>query len=185
MSDTLINYLLEKHRDEDSDLGKVARAYDKLEEELSETAYDLEELREWKSHQRWRSLNMATIYRPRSEAFAELPSPRLQFVWMFNPDEGMEYACRYELVFNLKEGDGRGEYDKENECVVTLGVTRRGGACPWDNQIDLKDETPFRDGAHARWDSDLFGGLPVYVIAPDGRAVKSARHDDASAEPSS
>jgi len=33
MSDSLTQYLLEKHRDEDSDLGKLVRAFDKLEEE--------------------------------------------------------------------------------------------------------------------------------------------------------
>ena len=178
MSDSLTQYLLEKHRDEDSDLGKLVRAFDKLEEEHGEAQYELEELSEWKSHQRWRSKNMATVYRPRSEAFAELPSPRLQFVWMFNPDDGMEYACRYELVFALRDGDGRGNYHEPSECVITLGITRRGGACPWENQIDLEHETPFRDGAHARWDSEIFGGLPVYVIAPDGRAVESAKHQE-------
>jgi hypothetical protein len=179
MGSSLTEYLRQKYRDEDSDIGKMVRAYDKLEESYGEVSYDLEEMTEWKNNQRWRSKNMTTIYRPKSEVFAKLPSPRLQFVWMFNPDEGMEYACRYELVFDLKEGDGRGKYDELTECVVTLGVTRRGGACPWDNQIGLESETPFRDGAHARWDSATFGGLPVYVIAPDGRAVKSARHDGA------
>lgn len=31
-------------------------------------------------------------------------------------------------------------------------------------------DTPFRDGAHARWDGKQFGGLPIYVISPDGSA---------------
>jgi hypothetical protein len=31
-------------------------------------------------------------------------------------------------------------------------------------------DTPFRDGAHAKWDAIQLGDPPIFVIAPDGMA---------------
>jgi hypothetical protein len=34
----------------------------------------------------------------------------------------------------------------------------------------IMDYAPFRDGAHAKWDSTALGGVPVYVIDTTGAA---------------
>ena len=41
-----------------------------------------------------------------------------------------------------------------------------------DDNGDLWYDDPYRDGAHARWDSEELGGIPVYVIAPNGTAIR-------------
>lgn len=96
-----------------------------------------------------------------------LSVPRLQLRWEEASDGMWERVCHYEMVFPLREHDCRND-SKTNFAVVALGRTRQGGARP-DWGLDLGWRTPFRDGAHAQWDSAVFGGLPVYVIAPDGR----------------
>jgi hypothetical protein len=92
---------------------------------------------------------------------ADLPVPRLQLVWEDRGEEGGSFlsVCHYLLVFpvglydirNFSEAEGTGY------TAVRMGETNcRGGS----RRESL--ETPYRDGAHARWDSALFG-FPVYV----------------------
>lgn len=91
-----------------------------------------------------------------------LPAPRLQLRW--TQDE-WERLCHYELVIPLGEHDIRNDA-KTGYGVIELGRTRsRGGSTPWEaGQREWR--MPYRDGAHARWDSAAFGGLPIYVLAP-------------------
>ena len=174
MSEDVASYLAEKHQKEDSELGILARAYVAQEERISDMQYELDDLADRKHAHLWRSRNMLTIYRPRAAAHENLPTPRLQFRWAFNEDpEGLEYRCWYELIFLIRDADCRGEIGIPYEACVTLGATNVGGQEePW--KRGLSTATPFRDGAHATWDSEQFGGLPIWIIAPDGRAKERA-----------
>lgn len=115
---------------------------------------------------------MRNVLRVRYDAGAArlpqgLPAPRLQLRWE-NGDERYEWACSYELVLPLREFDIRNDA-KTGHAVIELGRTRVGGsgAPPW-RHSEPRSCTPYRDGAHALWDSAVLGGLPVYVVAPDG-----------------
>lgn len=113
-----------------------------------------------------------------------LPAPRLQFRWVANPDAGSrhEWLCYYELVLPLHEHDIRRElYDDDgeqtgeiNELVIALGgPTKRGSNHePCRNMAGRKFfDDPYRDGAHAKWDSEALGGLPIFAIDVDGTAI--------------
>ena len=110
-----------------------------------------------------------------------LPAPRLQLRWSKADDGDTHYLwhCHYELVLPLREHDIRREvYDDDGEqigevkeLVVTMKppTRRRGGGEP----CHAKDGTtycdaPYRDGAHADWDAEALGGIPVYVIDAHG-----------------
>lgn len=114
-----------------------------------------------------------------------LPAPRLQLRWAeAEPNErGFQWACHYELVLPLGEHDIRREvYDEYgeqtgevSELVAALKppTLRDGGGYPCEAQDGTRYfDPPFRDGAHAQWDAAVLGGLPIYVIAPDGEAFK-------------
>ncbi len=110
-----------------------------------------------------------------------MPTPRLQLRWAKDEDYQLgNWLCHYELVLPLQDGDVRREVyndDREitghiNEFVVPIvkPTRRTSSATPctsyWDGSR-FRD-TPMRDGKHAEWDAAALGGLPVYVIAPDG-----------------
>lgn len=102
------------------------------------------------------------------------PAPRLQLRWEACTDRpGYEWICHYELVFPLREHDIRND-PKTGYCVAELSLTRTGGGEGLVRFADdrLGEATPFRDGAHAAWDSEVLRGLPIYVIAPDGRFAR-------------
>ncbi len=98
-----------------------------------------------------------------------LPLPRLELRWIkTKKHKGFEdyknhFRCIYELVLPLMGYDIRKE-NKNDEVVreiqrVKIGETLRSGHEPiWDGKV----ETPFRDGAHANWDSSVLK-LPVYA----------------------
>ena len=113
-----------------------------------------------------------------------LPAPRLQLRWTAAdvPEDG-EWLCHYELVIPLGKDDIRREiYDHEgdlvgktNESRVTLKepTSRSGGGIPCTAPDGTRYcDAPFRDGAHAQWDSEAMGGFPIFVIAPDGSAFQ-------------
>lgn len=115
-----------------------------------------------------------------------LPAPRLQMRWEVNQDEEsrqrFQYLCHYELVMPLGEHDIRREVygedgemtGKLNELVVPMGgPSKRGCATPPCVRSDgeLYFDEPYRDGAHAKWDAEALGGLPVWVIALDGTPI--------------
>ena len=126
----------------------------------------------------------------------DLPAPRLQLRWSpYEPQNGdnaafgFNWACYYELVLPLGEYDQRREIYEDGEFVgerqeLVLpfpGFTRTGRSrAPCADDSGLVSETPFRDGAHAQWDSVALGGLPIFVIAPDGTALPVARKDGSS-----
>lgn len=103
--------------------------------------------------------------------------PHLRLRWEKAERTDCDWLCHYELVIPFDEHDIRREvYDKDGELiaerfcnVVSMGsptkLTSTKAPCCYDDWY-----APFRDGAHAMWDAAKLGNLPVYVIAPDGRA---------------
>jgi len=126
------------------------------------------------------------------EAGADLPAPRLQLRWErrtephdFDWDGERSWNCHYELVLPLREFDIRREIYEDGEevgeqsqlVVPIKGPTIRGanGCTPCvDRDGELYFDSPIRDGAHAQWDAEVLGNLPVFVIAPDGTALRQA-----------
>lgn len=103
----------------------------------------------------------------------KLPAPRLEFVWEqknFPEDPMYNWECSYNLVIPLSEHDIRRERadgTERDELPLNIGKTRvglHGGRTP----VGATDiDTPFRDGAHAGWDSIALRGLPVYAVCGD------------------
>ena len=117
---------------------------------------------------------MATI--PESEMLA----PRLELRWEDKPDlrDGYTVECTYSLVIKLDEydirrercdGDGN-DLPDVSEASFKMGGTLSTGcsAKRYDPKADMVDP-PFRDGAHAGWDTKQLGNLPIYAVAA-GRA---------------
>lgn len=106
-----------------------------------------------------------------------LPTPRIQFRYERIADKvpgWTEYMCHYELVIPLRELDIRREDDQRTEFAISVSKTKvTTGATPCIYEGNLVYHAPFRDGAHADWDMEALGiTLPVFCIAPDGRAVE-------------
>lgn len=115
---------------------------------------------------------------------SEMPVPRLELRWIDLEKPHVDHheytvECVYSLVLPLGEYDIRRErctpdgteLPKVDTLSVELGRTRATGNAakrywPKDDAID----TPYRDGAHAFWDSKHLGGLPVYAVVA-GRAM--------------
>lgn len=94
----------------------------------------------------------------------KMPAPRLELLW---DKEVGERTCTYSLVIPLKKGDIRRENsngkDVRNILKLKIGKTRVSGG------VSIQDgvvETPFRDGAHALWDSKALK-LPIYAVCGD------------------
>lgn len=113
-----------------------------------------------------------------------LPAPRLQLRWrkpteneLSNDSIGFmnthRWSCDYELVIPLGEHDIRRESGPE--LVAKLGTTFTSSG-----RDEPPDYAPFRDGAHAKWDSEALGGLPVYVICMDGTAKLQPENSEAA-----
>jgi hypothetical protein len=111
------------------------------------------------------------------ECLPGLPSPRLQLRWEQTEYDGN--VCHYEMVFPLQEWDIRNDA-KTGHAVVELGRTKSSGDRNWSSG-GASELTPFRDGAHAKWDSSLFGDIPIYAITPYGRAVLVEREAERAA----
>lgn len=128
---------------------------------------------------------LAEMFDARNRLRPELVAPRLQLRWAPTApnDRAYPWECHYELVMPLREIDIRRDVYNEDgekigevsELVVELKPpTRRysdmtpcqaqDGSCYYDE--------PYRDGAHAQWDAEALGGLPIYVIATNGEAFK-------------
>lgn len=94
----------------------------------------------------------------------KIPAPRLELLW--DKQEGIR-TCTYSLVIPLMEGDIRRENSKgkivRDVLKLMIGKTRvDGGVSVQDGVV----ETPFRDGAHALWDSQKLK-LPIYAVYGD------------------
>jgi hypothetical protein len=106
-----------------------------------------------------------------------LVGPHLRLRWEKSDRADCDWLCHYELVIPFDEHDIRREvYDKNGEFVaekfcnvISMGSTtrRKSSEPPCNGNIF---DAPFRDYAHAKWDAMKLGNLPIYVIAPDGRA---------------
>jgi hypothetical protein len=96
----------------------------------------------------------------------ELPLPRLQLSWerLEGLEHGFSYVCFYELAIPLQEADIRNEA-KDGKIGGGVGFMR---AYIGATMGDLPLGTPFRAGAHIKWDSESLGGLPMFLIAEDG-----------------
>src|SRR5262245_38298431 len=97
----------------------------------------------------------------------KMPTPRLQLRWE-KVAEG-EWKCNYELVIKLGKLDIRNpqDYKRATEKLIplssgTMVQSTRGPVWP-DGTVD----TPFRDGAHARWDAEQLGNPPIYAVYED------------------
>ena len=127
----------------------------------------------------------------------KLPVPRLQLRWMpstIKPEYNWE--CHYELVLPLGEWDVRAErYDDEGEPLpklTELVVPMKSPSLRESSNTPCGDsrgkryyDAPFRDGAHAWWDSKLIGNPPIFVIAPDGMAFERPDYEAERRTPAS
>lgn len=101
-----------------------------------------------------------------------LPAPRLQLRWRKPTAKekkrsfcGCDWTCVYEIVLPLDRHDIRWK-KRRPELVKELGRTFVGT-----DRVPDATESPFRDGAHAAWDSKALGGIPIYIIGADGTAA--------------
>lgn len=102
----------------------------------------------------------------------KLPTPRLQLTWVDDGDNWQYKSCLYSLVIPLRELDIRAECDergvrktgvrKEHHALIGATTLTGGGGAPVRDNGEIY--SPYRDGAHAKWDSDALGGLPIYVV---------------------
>lgn len=127
----------------------------------------------------------AEIQRLHSTIYAQqqyLEDSRSAFLEFTYRDEKSEdgyfnMVVDYELVIPLRTMDGRN--NKEDGSVndapgwnrILLGQTRVGGASPI---RDGKVGTPFRDGAHALWDSMALNGLEIWSRYGEVRTLVKA-----------
>ena len=113
--------------------------------------------------------------RPHSRKATGLPCPRIEFEHVPSENGWGVRWCMYWLVIELKEADIRAENDEGKmgvfrERYIPMGETKSEGGSDrrpvWGNG---EVETPFRDGAHAHWDSLALGlpNLPIYARCED------------------
>ncbi|MET3481566.1 hypothetical protein [Methylobacterium sp. 1973] len=107
-----------------------------------------------------------------------LPAPRLQLRWEQLSD--WSAVCHYEMVFPLAQHDVRND-PGSNHGVVELGRTNVNGERRNWETCDLANAVPYRDGVHMDIDAAVFGGMPAYVIAPDGRSALVTPNENATA----
>lgn len=100
--------------------------------------------------------------RPHSRTRSKLPCPRLEFEWVPSEQCGWETKwCIYWLVLELGHVDIRAEGEDGKlgvllERYIPMGETKITGSDKrpvWNGKV----ETPFRDGAHAKWDRIAIG----------------------------
>lgn len=140
------------------------------------------------------------------EQWAGLPLPRLQLRWApksvansepkrradialskrvsrmmsleYQPD--MAWDCFYEMVLPVDKYDIRNELYGAGFIIIPISWSRRTGQHPPCHNGRIDD--PYRDGAHAFWDSKALGWLPIFVVAPDGTATMKATYHDQPSE---
>jgi hypothetical protein len=114
---------------------------------------------------------------------SDLPAPRLELRWVNVSGDWAEAHCIYELVMPLDEYDVRRTEEQgmkgKAEMRIHIRTTKRTGSGRkpvWGVEV----ETPFRDGAHIRWDSAKLGNLPMFATC-DGMVTQVL--PNASGEP--
>jgi len=106
----------------------------------------------------WYELDETTRQAVCSTALLGLPLPRLQLTWVRVDD--YNWYVRYDFLIPVKEHDCRDD-DKNGFHLARMGGTKVGTEHEPDKRGEL--DTPFRDGAHAKWDSDRLG-IPAFVV---------------------
>lgn len=94
-----------------------------------------------------------------------LPTPRLQFLYEpLDPrtNDGNNWIVWYQLVIKLDKNDIRNprEYEQDSEYGMYLGGTLTTDVPDRFGKVNL----PFRDGAHALWDSLQLNIEHVYSV---------------------
>jgi hypothetical protein len=100
----------------------------------------------------------------------KLPYPRLELRWRDAKepgDFGNYWECDYVLVLHKRhKGDIRCDSKRglagRKDVEIVMNTTKRSGSgpiCRFTGNVD----TPYRDGAHAKWDAAALGGLPVFA----------------------
>lgn len=114
----------------------------------------------------------------------KLRAPRLQLRWeRATQSDEWDWFCHYELVLPLRKHDIRREVYNEDgdvtheidELVVPIKrPSGRGSSIAPCSDRDGRRfyDAPYRDGAHAEWDSKALGGLPVFCISPLNEVFK-------------
>ncbi len=99
---------------------------------------------------------------------------RLQLRWEQGSKKG-EWLCHYELILPLDEHDVRKEISNTDHLVIPIKepTVRTSTSTPcFQKGIDgAFADTPYRDGAHAIWDSKKLGDLPIYVVTTFGESI--------------
>lgn len=101
------------------------------------------------------------------------PCPRLEFYWVRTGKTWYNRECIYSLVLPLGGHDTRRQ-DENGRCIRTelkleIGSTYVSGG-DGNPPIDANGlvDTPFRDGAHAKWDREAIGAdLPIVAVCGD------------------
>ena len=109
----------------------------------------------------------------------KLPAPRLELHWRKTGETWETRECAYGIVLPLQEHDIRRESEggtEVNERFVEISRTKCSGGTRWlfteaDENGKPHIDTPFRDSAHAKWDSEALGGLPIFAVF-EGKALE-------------
>lgn len=100
-----------------------------------------------------------------------MPCPRLELRWEKSGETWYSRECVYSLVLPLGETDIRSTDVEGNprELALEIGRTRvRGGNGERPIFEDGEIDTPYRDGAHARFDRKALGGtIPIIAVCED------------------
>jgi hypothetical protein len=100
----------------------------------------------------------------------KIPCPRFEFKWVKTGASWISRECIYSLVIPLRELDIRHTDNPGNptEKTLEIGRTEVNGGNGEPPMNDGMVNTPFRDGAHARWDNESLGGhLPIVAVCDD------------------
>lgn len=114
-----------------------------------------------------------------------MPAPRLQFRWKLAKSGAVltgdrkEWALHYEIVLQLRTGDARRNVVKNGVAVgyrerstvplrePVVYTTDKAPGLTGDGMICF--DVPMREMAPALVDAEQLGGLPIFMVAPDGK----------------
>lgn len=135
---------------------KLQESLGAIDEIIAERDYAVEMM------ERYRTWDL----RPHGRKKCGLPAPRIQFEHIPSTEGWSPSWCAYWLVLPLNEFDIRREEDDNkpyDEWFIPMGETKSTGrsqAPVYNGVVD----TPFRNGAHARFDRESLGvKLPIYA----------------------
>lgn len=95
----------------------------------------------------------------------DVKNSRLELRWeRIHDDREYSWLCHYELIVQMTDG---------RTMRAKLGGTRRSGNDRTPIYPDGSVETPFRDGAHAQWDSKALGVKAWAICGESKTEVKN------------